>query len=198
MQRELHVMTNGVDSVYTTIEKIVEVECWVDKIHIREKDKSARDICTIVEGLRDKGVRLDKLVINDRLDIALLYGLSSIHLPSNGIKVKGIRKMFKHLEVSRSVHSIYEAKQSIAEGADYIMFGHVFPTKSKEYMPHRGLNVVRTLVDEFDSKVLAVGGIHASNVIDVLETGVFGVAIMSGILDANNPGAEAKTSKQYE
>jgi thiamine-phosphate pyrophosphorylase len=91
------------------------------------------------------------------------------------------------LLVGRSVHSLAEAQNAARSGADYVTFGHVFPTTTHPGVPPRGLDELRTIVEALQVPVLAIGGITAENLEDVLATGCAGVAVISAILSDPDP-----------
>src|SRR5699024_10322177 len=100
----------------------------VDFIQIREKSKTAGDIITLLDALQEKGMDKRKIILNDRLDIALLKGIPNLHLPEHGIQVKMVKQTYPDLRVGCSVHSYDKAKQAENDGADYVLYGHCFET----------------------------------------------------------------------
>jgi thiamine-phosphate pyrophosphorylase len=95
--------------------------------------------------------------------------------------------------VGRSVHGLDEAVRAASEGAHYVTFGHVFPTTSHPGVPPRGLEELARIVQALDVPVIAIGGITANNLDDVLATGCAGIAVISAILA--HPDARAATAR---
>src|SRR5262249_8142625 len=97
----------------------------VDIIQVREKDLGGRELFDLVCEVRylasGTGTRI---LVNDRLDVALAAGVDGVHLPSNGLPAARVRPFVKHLGVS--VHTLEEALAAEAAGADFILFGPVF------------------------------------------------------------------------
>jgi thiamine-phosphate pyrophosphorylase len=90
--------------------------------------------------------------------------------------------------VGASVHSVAEARTAAGEGADFIVFGPVFDTPSKRpYGPPQGLESLRQVTDAVATPVLAIGGITAARVREVLAAGATGVGVISAILAAPRP-----------
>jgi len=96
------------------------------------------------------------------------------------------------LLVGRSVHEPEEALRAAEAGADYVTFGHVFPTNSKPGLPPRGIQMLADIVAALDVPVLAIGGINAANLNEVLATGCAGIALISAILSAKEPRQAAR------
>jgi len=79
---------------------------------------------------------------------------------------------------------------------DYVTFGHVYPTSSKPGLPPRGVLELAEIVESVDVPVLAIGGIDASNVEEVLHTGCAGVAVISAVVAAPDPRSAARRLRQ--
>jgi thiamine-phosphate pyrophosphorylase len=132
------------------------------------------------------------LAINDRLDVALAAGAEGVHLAGQSMPVAAAVSLAAgRLLVGRSVHSLTEATQAAASGADYVTFGHVFPTTSHPGLPPHGLDELREIVEAVDVPVLAIGGITVDNLDNVLATGCAGVAVISAILSDPDPSRAA-------
>ncbi len=145
-------------------------------IQIREKDlpsKKLLSLCKEVKCLM-KNFKNSCLIINERVDIALLCGADGVHLPENSFDVKDIKRKFPKLIVGKSCHSLECAKKAEEERADYIIFSPIFyvPNKGKP----QGLEKLKEVVNNVKIPVYALGGINRQNIDDVLKTGVFGVA----------------------
>jgi thiamine-phosphate pyrophosphorylase len=129
-----------------------------------------------------------QLAINDRLDVALAVGADGVHLAGQSLPVEAaVRLAAGRILVGRSVHELDEAVAAAAAGADYLTFGHVFPTTSHPGVPPRGLAELRAIVEAVDVPVVAIGGITVDNLADVLQTGCAGIAVISAILADANP-----------
>lgn len=171
---------------------IIQIQDNVDYVHIREKSKKAAELISLLSLLRDGNVPKEKIIINDRLDVAILSNIPNIHLPSHGLPTKRVREVFPKLKIGRSVHSLGEAKEAIAAGADYVLYGHVFETDSKKGRPARGIDELITIKKELQIPVYAIGGITPEKLNTIRQTKVDGIAVMSGIFTADNPVAAAK------
>jgi len=160
----------------------------VDYVQLRDKTASARALYDLAAELQAVLDGRAKLAVNDRLDVALAIGANAIHLAGNSLPVREtVRQANQRLTVGRSVHSLAEARSAADEGADYVTFGHIFDSASKPGLAPRGLDELARIVDGVGVPVLAIGGISAANVSQVLATRCAGVAVISAILFASSP-----------
>jgi len=154
----------------------------VDFIQIREKDLSARALydltCRIVSLARPTRTRI---LVNGRADIALAAGAHGVHLPSAGLRAQALRSWLpKNFCIGVSVHSMREIRQACADGVDYILVGHLFPTRSKEgFGAPLGLEFLRKACAETGTPVFGLGGIRPELMPSVFESGAAGVAGIS-------------------
>jgi thiamine-phosphate diphosphorylase len=144
----------------------------VDFIQVREKDLSAREQFALIWAIRDvaAGSRT-RILVNDRLDIALAAGADGVHLPANGLPPDRVRPLVSVLGVS--THSLEDAIEAERAHPDFIIFGPVFETPGKQPV---GLDALRTVVSRVGTPVLAIGGITKENAPLILEVGAAGFA----------------------
>jgi thiazole tautomerase (transcriptional regulator TenI) len=184
---ELHLISNGKQPLQEFARISAALLPYVDAIHLREKAKTARELAQGIEWLAAAGVPLERIIVNDRADVAAAMGIMGVHLAYHSLDVCQVKKTFPSLRVGKSVHSAAEAVQTEAEGADYLIYGHVFPTNSKAGVPARGTEALSQVVQHVSCPVIAIGGITPSNVQEVMLCGAAGIAVMSGILEAEDP-----------
>jgi thiamine-phosphate pyrophosphorylase len=165
----------------------------VDWVQLRDKSGSAASMYAgATELLRVAHQHGAHLAINDRLDVALAVGAEGVHLASQSLPVgAAVALAAGRLLVGRSVHGLEEARAVAAAGADYLTFGHVFPTTSHPGLPPHGLAELAAIVQAVDVPVLAIGGITSANLDDVLGTGCAGIAVISAILADPDPSRAA-------
>lgn len=155
------------------------VHAHVDAIQIREPALTARELFEIVT----KAVRLTRgqpirIIVNDRVDVALAAGADGAHLRADGPPIDAVRAIAPAgFLVGRSAHTDDEIDR--AAGADYLIFGTVFATPSKPGIAGQGLDALRRAVERFHGPVLAIGGVGSENVGEVLATGAAGFAAIS-------------------
>jgi thiamine-phosphate pyrophosphorylase len=151
----------------------------VDYIQIREKDLSDRALFELTCGIVALARKTKcKVLVNGRADIALAAGATGVHLPSTGLSISDVRSFFpRGMIIGMSVHSIREAKVACSMGADYLLLGHLFPTKSKLGIgPPLGLNYLRKLCSSVPLPVFGLGGIRPEAIQSVIDAGAIGVA----------------------
>ncbi|MDX8045722.1 thiamine phosphate synthase [Gracilibacillus sp. S3-1-1] len=166
----------------------------LDFFHLREKKKTAQEIADLADRLMDTDVPRERIIINDRVDVAHVKRCGGAQLAYHSLTIANVKACFPHLLVGKSVHSLAEALDAEQQGADYLLYGHIFPSNSKRGAEPRGVAALAELTRNVSLPVIAIGGIHTSNVHQVLAAGANGIAIMSGIWDAEDP---VKALKHY-
>lgn len=133
------------------------------------------------------------LIINDHADIAVAVGADGVHLGQDDLPLADARKVVgERLLIGISTHTREQALAAEAGGAGYIGFGPVFPTATKDAGPLRGIDGLREVRSAVRIPVLAIGGITAANAEAVVAAGADGVAVISAVLDAKDPGIAAR------
>ncbi|NTW69144.1 MAG: thiamine phosphate synthase [Chlorobiaceae bacterium] len=128
-------------------------------------------------------------IINDRLDIALASGADGVHLGQQDLPASAARKILgKSRIIGVSTSSAHEALQAESDGADYIGFGHIYPTHSKvkEFNP-LGPETLRSVAALVSLPIIAIGGITIENASLVIRHGATGIAVISAISRAEDP-----------
>lgn len=191
MRKQLHVISDGKLSLEAFAEIAGDLEPFTDRFHLREKHRTSRELYTGLRLLLKEGIPIHKIVINDRVDVAWAFK-AGVQLAFHSLPVHVVRRHFPEMPIGCSVHSLEEAEEATKQGADYILFGHIFETDSKKGVPPRGIGALEAIKKGNDILVLAIGGIKHENVPEVLEAGADGIAVMSGILQAKDPVEAAK------
>lgn len=166
----------------------------VDAVQLREKDLSTRELLALAAALRELTRRhAARLLVNDRVDVALAVGADGVHLPADSFAVADARRLLgAERLVGVSTHSADEIRRAAASGADFAVFGPVFETPSKlQYGAPQGLAALRAAVAATNLPVIALGGIDAGNAADVAATGCAGVAAIRALGAAADPRAAA-------
>ncbi|HHT9125819.1 MAG TPA: thiamine phosphate synthase [Candidatus Brocadiia bacterium] len=164
------------------------LEGGVDAVQVREKDLNSRELFEIADELRKLTATYNaKLIINDRVDVALAVDADGVHLGWRSMSIKKVRSLVGPEKlIGYSAHSLHEARNAQEDGADYITFSPIYKSRSKEVTPV-GADKIRTLEKHIKIPVIALGGIDEDNVDEVLRNGADGVAVISSILVAENP-----------
>ena len=163
-------------------------------IQLRERDLSAKELLALAGEIRQlAGPRGSQLVINDRLDVALSVEGAGVHLRSDSLPLPVARRLIgAHRLLGVSVHSVSEAVQAEAGGADYVVFGPIYETPSKHmYGPPLGLSKLEEAARAVRVPIVGIGGVTAAHARDMRAAGAFGVAVITAILGAED--AEAAT-----
>jgi thiamine-phosphate diphosphorylase len=134
------------------------------------------------------------LVVNDRVDVALAAGADGVHLGQDDLPVAAARAIAgERLRIGLSTHTVAQAIAPGAADADYLAFGPVFATTSKEtgYEP-RGLELLAEIRRRVaDRPLVAIGGIGPENAPAVLAAGADAVAMISALRVGPDPAARA-------
>jgi len=143
----------------------------------------ARLVARCVEAVRGTSARV---IVNERLDVALAAGAHGVHLPGHGVPAPRVRQMTpRGFLVGRSVHHATEAEQVVREGGvDYLLFGTVFPTPSKAGIDPAGVAGLEAAVAAVPVPVLAIGGITLERAPQIAHAGAAGFAAIGLFADA--------------
>lgn len=161
----------------------VLLESGIRWVQYREKNKTKKDMLYEALRLREIAGKYDAcFIVNDHVDIALAVDADGVHLGQDDLPLAEARKIMGNRIVGISTHSLDEALSAERGGADYIGFGPVFLTTTKDAGAPKGVDVLRQIKDSVSIPVIAIGGIKAGNIQSVLGAGCYGVAVSSGLL----------------
>lgn len=169
--------------LYLAIE--AALQAGVKYVQLREKQLPTRNILDMaywmIELTREYGA---KLLINDRVDIALAVGADGVHLGQESLPAHAVRKIAgDDFLIGVSTHGIDEALEAEKDGADFITLGPIYNTPSKlRYGDPIGVEILRQVKTKVSVPVLAIGGIKTDKVNEVRDAGADGIALISGIL----------------
>ena len=163
------------------------VDGGVCAVQLREKDLSSGELYDLALTLRHVLRGRALFLVNERADVALAVGADGVHLPEHSLPGRAVREMVvEACIVGRSVHSVEAAVRAEAEGADFVEVGAVYETASKPGAAPAGVELVRAVAEAVHVPVVAVGGITAEKVAEVVEAGADGIAVIGAILDADD------------
>ena len=201
-------VANPAESVAALTHKMEEiVAAGVDWVQLREKDLPARELASLTrQALRiaaaasAKSARVCRVLVNDRLDVAIAERAHGVHLGERSLPVTDARRLIaaamrkKALEesflVGVSTHSIEAALAAERDGADYVFFGPVFATPSKAaFGTPQGLARLTEVCQAVRIPVLAIGGITTQNGASCTQAGAVGLAAIRLYQDAPDPAS---------
>jgi thiamine-phosphate pyrophosphorylase len=164
------------------------IEAGVDWIQIREKDLGGKQLAELTrESVKAAAGRRTRVIVNDRLDVAVAAGAGGVHLGRESLPVREVaawrekektaRAELADFLIGASCHSLAEARAAAEDGADYIIFGPVFETPSKmQFGAPLGIEKLREVSSEVRIRILAIGGISMANAAQCFEAGAAGIA----------------------
>jgi thiamine-phosphate pyrophosphorylase len=186
----------------------------VDWIQLREKDLSgkqsawlAREALLRVLKHAGPGKGRTRILVNDRLDVALAEQAGGVHLGENSLPVQEAKRLLEASPAAKSFprdflagvscHSLEAAQSAAAAGADYIFFGPVFATPSKAaYGAPQGLERLAELCASVTIPVLAIGGITLENAPACFSAGASGIAAIRLFLDSADPASMVRAIRR--
>jgi thiamine-phosphate pyrophosphorylase len=151
-------------------------------IQVRERDLDGGELLMLVSAcvaaVRGTAARV---LVNDRVDVALAAGAHGVHLPAAGAPAPAVRSLVpRPLLIGRSMHTLAEAQEAEAAGeVDYLLFGTVFESASKPGVPPAGVAALATVAASVALPVLAVGGVTAGRVVQATGAGAAGIAAIT-------------------
>jgi thiamine-phosphate pyrophosphorylase len=128
------------------------------------------------------------------LDWALASQAHGIHLGQEDFPIPLAREILgEEAIIGGSAGTLEEARKCLQEGADYVGFGPVFPTTSKpDAAPASGIHLLERVVKEIPLPIIAIGGLTSENIPRVMQTGVYGIAVISAVCCQKDPREAAK------
>ena len=164
----------------------------VNVVQLREKDLSARELWALATRLRELTEGRALFLVNDRLDVALAAGADGVHLAGHSLPVPAARAALGQRRlIGCSVHDAAEAEAAARGGADYLLVGTLYPSRSHPGREGAGPRLVEELRGVVDVPLVGIGGITARTAREVLIAGARGVAVISAIMAASDPAAAA-------
>jgi thiamine-phosphate pyrophosphorylase len=171
--------------ILTSVERALQG--GVQAVQLRDKDLSTREryelACELRSMTRD---RRALLFINGDAALARSVHADGVHLPQDGLPVDACRRVLEpDMLIGVSTHSLLEAQNAEARGADFVTYGPVYHTPSKaQYGPPVGIESLRAVCRTVRTPVIGLGGIKPAQTEEVVSAGAAGVAVISAILAA--------------
>jgi thiamine-phosphate pyrophosphorylase len=160
---------------------------WRDKT--REKGLQLHELAAIAAVCQENEV---PLIINDDVDVALVVEAAGVHLGQKDLPVADVRQIVPAgWIIGASTNNIEEARRAVADGASYVSVGNLFGTTSKDDTRPATLEMLHAVKAAVSVPVCAIGGINASNVRSVIDTGADIASVISAVVAADDPRAAA-------
>lgn len=166
-----------------------------DTIQFRQKEGSTREMIRLAEDMQALCKRAGvAFIVNDRVDVAIASRADGVHLGQDDFPIPLARKLLgDEALIGGSAGNLEEARKAFREGADYIGFGPVYPTSSKEDAgPAAGVGLLKQIVEGVSLPVVAIGGIGRDNAPAVLRAGAHGFAVISAVCCQADPVEAAR------
>ena len=168
-------------------------------IQIREKDLSTRELLALARAAVTVAAENSapespaRIIVNDRLDVALAARAAGVHLAESSIPVAAVNEWRRRgvstnaIMLGASCHSVEAARAAERDGADYVFFGPVFATPGKaRFGPPQGLKRLEEVSRSVKIPVLAIGGITAENAGECIAAGAAGIAAIRMFQEAGD------------
>jgi len=165
----------------------IALESGIGWIQYRDKSKDRLEAFRTAMSLRALTDEYGAcLIINDHADIAAAVGADGVHLGQEDLPAHEARKVVGRGKIiGISTHTADEARSAESEGADYIGFGPVFRTSTKDAGAPKGIEELKRVKGSVRIPVVAIGGINLENCAAVLESGASAVAAASSVLSGD-------------
>ncbi|MBR6407173.1 MAG: thiamine phosphate synthase [Clostridia bacterium] len=162
-------------------------------LQLREKDKTTREYIALakkVHSLTEKyGV---PLIIDDRVDVALAVGSEGVHLGQSDMPVATARSILGDgFIIGATTKTVPQALEAYEQGADYLGVGAIYPTTTKVKTVLTSVDTLKDICRTVPIPVNAIGGLNKTNAGVLRDTGIAGLCVVSAIMKAEDPEAEA-------
>jgi thiamine-phosphate pyrophosphorylase len=169
---------------------------------LRMKDAGAAAMLAVLGELMAKRPSSCRIVVNDRLDVALAGGADGVHLGQDDLPLPAARALCRahgrpDVFIGISTHNEAQAAAAVAGGADYVAIGPIFPTSSKRNPdPVVGVDRLAAICRQSPVPIIAIGGITLESVAHVVAAGAHGAAIIAAVNQADDIFAAAQSVQQ--
>ena len=177
------------------VNTLLTIESVIDAVILREKSKSISEVIDLIQQLTFNGFDDTKIIVHSSMETASNMGLKKVQLPGR-MPLSAAKTDFPDLSFGKSVHSLEEAKAEYEAGADWLLYGHLFKTGSKEGLIPRGTIELFQMTASIPIPVYAIGGIQPHHLSQLNQGGVSGVAVMSSIFGSDNPEVAANAYQE--
>lgn len=169
-----------------TVKEAVElaIKGGVSVVQLREKDITTKEYIIKANTLKEVTDKYNvPLIINDRVDIAKACDCAGVHLGRDDLPIEIAREILGEEKlIGMSVATVEEAMSAQKRGADYIGVGAMFTTTTKTNTRSVSVPLLKKIKDSVNIPVVAIGGINENNIVELKDTNIDGVAVISAII----------------
>lgn len=196
----LYLITDSTDTKEDTfLDKIEQaILGGVTILQLREKEKTTREYISLAKKVHNLTLRYNiPLIIDDRVDVAMASGAEGVHLGSSDMSILDARKILgKDKIIGATAKTVNQAVEAYEAGADYLGVGAIYPTTTKVKTVITSVKTLSQICKAVPIPTNAIGGLNKNN-IGVLEgTGVWGICVVSAIMQSDNPKKTAQELKE--
>lgn len=170
-------------------------EAGVSVIQFRDKKLVPGEMLPVIRNMKECCKQYkSQLLVNDRVDLAMMADVNGVHLGQDDLPIERVRELVgEDKYIGGSASNMEEALDVEEKGADYVGFGHIFQTttKQKGYEP-RGLENLERVATKLNIPLIAIGGITLENAEKVMQAGANGFAVGSAVCASDDPEKAAR------
>jgi thiamine-phosphate pyrophosphorylase len=177
------------------VEKVVSeaVAGGVSMVQLRDREMPAGEMLALARRLKSATRGKALLIINDRVDVAEAVEADGVQIPEEGLPTRVVRGiMGRYVVIGRSVHDLEASQAAARDGAEFVIAGTIYKSATHPDIKPTGPALISTITKDSILPVLAIGGITADKVDEVVKAGAAGVAVISAIAGAEDPKAAAE------
>ena len=165
----------------------------VNIVQLRDRSLPAGELLEVARLIKRATRGKALVVINDRADVAQVVEADGLHLPEDGLPTRAARQLIgRYAVLGRSVHDAEAAREADQQGAEYVIAGTIYKSTSHPEGKPVGPGLITEMTKNSSFPVIAIGGITADKVAEVVKAGAAGVAVISAITKAEDPKAAAE------
>lgn len=178
-RNDLYVISASVDDLKRAVDDGAAI------VQLRDKTGDEKTVFAKArEMIEYKKIRDFVFILNDDPQLALRAGADGVHIGQD-MSTKDTRAIVGDgMIIGKTTHNLEQGRRAIADGADYISTGPVYPTPTKPGRPAVGLGYVREAAQDLDIPAVAIGGIDLTNIDDVLDAGARTIGVVRACIDA--------------
>jgi thiamine-phosphate diphosphorylase len=180
------------------VQRVAEaVAGGVDLVQVREKDLPGGHLVELTTTIREATGSAALVIVNERADVAAAADADGVQLGEEAIPVAAARSVVGTGRfIGRSVHSVDGGVQAAAQGADFLVVGTMFASRTHPGETPTGPGLLHRLSQLCSLPLIGIGGIDVRNVAEVMQAGAQGAAVISSILSAPDPREAARSLKE--